>query len=230
MALVSVVIPTFNEEGYIESCLSALREQSHRNLEIIVVDGRSSDLTAKLARRLADKVLVKPSLPSEARNLGASMAKGDYLLFLDADLILAHDYVQRAIASAEAKDAIAVVGKTYPKEDHSKARIMGFLFGTSSKLLSLLGFPFPIGGMLVLARKEVKGLKFSNIVSEDTLWFKQVRRLGKVVYEPRCRARVWMRRFERGGYVRQALIWLLGWLRAMCGLRKKGLDAYERFR
>lgn len=88
--LVSIIIPAHNEERYITKTLSHIKSQSYRNLETIVVDDGSSDNTAELAKRYADKVirLDKRKGVSYARNIGANIAKGEFLVFLDADTLM----------------------------------------------------------------------------------------------------------------------------------------------
>ena len=85
---ISIIIPTLNEEGYIENCLKSIKSQSYKNYEIIVVDGGSKDKTVKIAKKYANKVIIdKRRGPAVARNTGAKHAKGDILIFSDADVI-----------------------------------------------------------------------------------------------------------------------------------------------
>jgi glycosyltransferase involved in cell wall biosynthesis len=60
MPLVSVIIPSFNCEAVLEPCLSAIRNSTFKDYEIIVVDGQSVDRTQEIARRYANKLLVPP--------------------------------------------------------------------------------------------------------------------------------------------------------------------------
>ncbi len=88
----SILIPAFNEAKNIASCLqhlsSALRANARPDLEseIIVVDNNSSDATAEIARNFGARVLFEPiNQIARARNAGANIATGDWLLFVDAD-------------------------------------------------------------------------------------------------------------------------------------------------
>ncbi len=90
----SVIIPTLNEEKYLPGLLRSIMAQEPRPLEVIVVDGGSTDRTAELAKALGAEVIEMPSNIAEARNIGARAARGDYLLFLDADTVLPPGFMQ----------------------------------------------------------------------------------------------------------------------------------------
>ena len=82
---ISIIIPTLNESGHIEStlaCLEPLRLQGH---EVIVVDGGSQDKTLEMARLRADKVIQTTPGRAQQMNVGASQASGDILWFIHAD-------------------------------------------------------------------------------------------------------------------------------------------------
>ena len=102
---VSVVIPAHNAEGHLGLCLEAIARSQLAPLECIVVDDASSDRTAELALRSSVPVLqlVKQSGPAAARNLGARIAKGILLLFLDSDVFVSADTI-RLVAEAFRSD------------------------------------------------------------------------------------------------------------------------------
>lgn len=96
---ISVIIPTYNEEEHIGQCLLSLKKQTEKNFEIIVVDDESTDQTLKIAKQHADHVLSQPHQgPGAARNLGAKSAKGDILVFVDADMTFHPDFLQKLTA------------------------------------------------------------------------------------------------------------------------------------
>ena len=85
--LLSVVIPAFNEERLLPACLASLPAAD--DLEVIVVDNNSTDATADIARAAGARVVHEPvNQISRARNTGARVAAGDWLLFLDADCVM----------------------------------------------------------------------------------------------------------------------------------------------
>jgi len=83
--VISIIIPTLNEEGYLQATLAGLNRPE---LELIVVDGGSSDRTVQIAGDCGAKVFVTPPCRAGQLNYGARQAKGDILLFLHGDTIL----------------------------------------------------------------------------------------------------------------------------------------------
>lgn len=94
---VSVVIPTFHEGRYIGGLLSKL-SKAEPTLEIIIVDGGSKDDTVKVAEQFTDKVYVinKRGI-AKAKNFGAYESKGEIIIFLDTDVTLPSDFVEKTV-------------------------------------------------------------------------------------------------------------------------------------
>jgi glycosyltransferase involved in cell wall biosynthesis len=86
-ALVSVIIPCYNQAGYLAEAIESVFAQSYRRLEIIVVDDGSTDDTSRVATKYPDVTLIsqRNSGLSAARNAGIHASRGEYLVFLDAD-------------------------------------------------------------------------------------------------------------------------------------------------
>ena len=101
--LVSIVIPTRNSSKYLEVVLESIRNQTYRNIEIIVVDNNSTDNTKEIARKYTDKVYNKGPERSSQKNFGAKMAKGKYILFLDSDCELTKNVVAECVDLCEKK-------------------------------------------------------------------------------------------------------------------------------
>ena len=88
---VTVIIPTYNEEKVIEACLESLSKQTLKDAEIIVVDDGSTDETINILQKVRKSRGVKifkqkHKGPGAARNLGVRRAKGEVLVFVDADM------------------------------------------------------------------------------------------------------------------------------------------------
>ena len=93
MDLVSVLVTTKNEEKNLARCLESVMKQTYPKIEIIVVDNFSDDDTVAIARKFTEHVYEKGPERSAQRNFGAMKCKGKYILYLDADMILAKDVV-----------------------------------------------------------------------------------------------------------------------------------------
>ena len=107
-SLVSVVIPTRNSAATIADCVKSVMSQSHRPIEIIVVDNYSTDSTEEIAKRNGAIVMLRAGGRSAQKNWGAKFAKGEYLYFVDSDLILGPDVISRCLATIEGVDGVLV--------------------------------------------------------------------------------------------------------------------------
>src|SRR5687767_6578001 len=85
--MLSIIIPTYNEEEYLPFLLRSIQAQSYKDYEVIIADASSTDKTRAIAAEFGARV-VQGGLPGAGRNRGAEAAKGENLLFLDADVIL----------------------------------------------------------------------------------------------------------------------------------------------
>lgn len=109
--LISVIIPAYNIENYIERCLKSVREQTYGELEIIVIDDGSTDRTGKIIDSLANDdpriipIHKKNAGVSAARNSGLDRATGDYIGFVDGDDIIEKDMYELLISNALKYDA-----------------------------------------------------------------------------------------------------------------------------
>jgi glycosyltransferase involved in cell wall biosynthesis len=108
MTLVTAIVAAYNEERHVARCLESLTAQTYRPLEILLADDGSTDGTVRVARRLpAAQVL---SLPHRGKartlNAAAAQARGEILVFVDADLTLATDYVAKLVAPILAGEAL----------------------------------------------------------------------------------------------------------------------------
>ncbi len=101
----SVIVPAHNNPRELIQCLAALRAQGSEGVDLVVVDDASTDDTPVVAAAAGASVLqmVRNGGPGAARNLGAQQARGDVLLFVDADVVIAAGTLDR-VAWSFAKD------------------------------------------------------------------------------------------------------------------------------
>jgi glycosyltransferase involved in cell wall biosynthesis len=106
--LVSVIITTKNEEKNIEKCLQSIKAQTFTNTELIVVDNFSEDRTVEISRKYDAKIYLKGPERSAQRNYGAQMSGGEFLLYLDADMILSPDVIEECVKKCEVEGVDAI--------------------------------------------------------------------------------------------------------------------------
>lgn len=112
-ALITVIIPAFNASDTIGNCLTAVSENYYPNLELIVVDDGSTDNTAEIAERQKNVRVIRQGNAGSAaaKNLGAKSATGRYLYFLDSDVIVKADTIDRLYRVALEYDAQLACGR-----------------------------------------------------------------------------------------------------------------------
>lgn len=107
--LVSIIIPVYNEENVIERLLKSINAQTYKNWEIIVIDDGSTDETPEIAKKYTEKVYLKKHAErSVQRNFGASVCKGIFFLFLDADMGLSKNVVKDCVTKMSSANLGAV--------------------------------------------------------------------------------------------------------------------------
>lgn len=100
--LVSVIIPTRNSAQFLNRCLQSIKNQTYKNIEIIVVDNNSTDNTKEIAKKYTKLVFNKGPERSAQRNWGAKQSKGEYLLFIDSDMEVTSKVVEECVKKVSA--------------------------------------------------------------------------------------------------------------------------------
>jgi len=112
-ALVSVIVPTLNEEASLPTCLRSVRSQTWPAIELIIVDSGSDDRTREVAREFEAEIVDYPGRVMGARQKGFFACKGGLVLFLDADQVLYPDTVERAARAIDAMDMLILEETSY---------------------------------------------------------------------------------------------------------------------
>lgn len=98
--LVSVIVPVYNGEKYLKSCIDSIRVQSYKNLEIIIINDGSNDKSSEIIKEIAteDKRIIYAEQEnkgvSSTRNNGIDIAKGEFIIFVDCDDTIEKNYVE----------------------------------------------------------------------------------------------------------------------------------------
>ncbi|MBI4488808.1 MAG: glycosyltransferase family 2 protein [Deltaproteobacteria bacterium] len=137
MPFVSVIIPCLNEQGFVGSCIKSVLANDYPGefMEVIVVDGRSTDHTREEVLQAAEndnrvRLLDNPSkTQAYALNIGIKAARGQYILRMDAHAVMASDYIRRCITLLETTGADNVGGPyiTLPQGNSLQAKIVAAL-------------------------------------------------------------------------------------------------------
>jgi glycosyltransferase involved in cell wall biosynthesis len=182
----SVVIPAYNEEKYIYKTLRVLRIQRFTDFEIIVKDGGSHDQTIEIAKKFADQVVCIPdSSAAEARNQGAKYAKGEILVFIDADTYLPSDILAQFNKLMKNEQVVGVSCRKIPQ---SKSLLDRFFYEFVN-ISTFVSCKMALGGahgncMLVRRRvfEQIGGFNPNIIVAEEQDLVRRALKFGRYVF------------------------------------------------
>ena len=171
---VSVVITTKNEEKNIEKGLRSIKGQTFTNIELIVVDNFSEDETVEIAKKYTTKVYFKGPERSSQRNYGAQVSSGEYLLYLDADMILSPTMIEDCVEKCE----IDRVDAIYVPE-----RIVGEGFWIKVRDFERSFYTGTVVDAVRFIRRDlferVEGFDESLIGPEDWDFDRRIRKIGR---------------------------------------------------
>lgn len=168
-AFISVIVPVYNTEKYLEGCLDSIVRQSYRNLEIIVVNDGSTDSSAEIIEALMHKdkrikciLQEKNSGLFQARLTGVEAASGDYIAFVDSDDTVGIDWFRLLLKKAVETKADIVMGNTVCEDEkHNKYIYNTYYFAARSRECLC-------GKQVLNSLMEGEGLCFSK----HTVWNK----------------------------------------------------------
>lgn len=211
--MLSIIIPTLNEEDYLPLALESIKRQDFSDYEIIVADAGSKDATVAIAQQYGCSV-VPGGLPGKARNNGAKVAKGDTLFFLDADAILPDGFLKKSLDEFGARK-LAIAGFClipYPKKKLSSF-LLNFFYNS---MIIILEKVLAHSAMGILIKKDlfekINGFDEEIRLAEDHDLARRAAKHGKFGV---VRAHVILfsdRRFKKEGWLSVGLKYFL------CGL------------
>lgn len=217
----SIIIPTLNEEKVLPETITQLRKLHSMDYEIIISDGLSTDNTLAIARELADIVVVhdgkKRQTIAEGRNLGAQSAHGEFLVFIDADVIIPdiNKFFMKAIHcfnTDQKLKALTVFLKVLP--EHARFLDKAF-FAIVNRLYQVLNNVFHQGaasGEFQMYRKNtfdrLGGYNPKLVVGEDNELFHRISQVGRTKIATDLFVMHTSRRAHAVGWAHLLLLWL----------------------
>ena len=191
MIMVSIVIPVYNAEKYIEECLDSLLRQTYSDFEIICVEDGSQDHSLEILREYEERdsrisvLTQRNQYAGVARNAGMEQAKGKYLLFLDADDFFGKDMLEQAVREAEKNDTEILVFDAYRYDEiHKKVKTESWtalsteLFGDGVKAAEEIAdviyqftTPSPWNKLFLKEYIDKTALRFQEIKRANDLFF-----------------------------------------------------------
>lgn len=207
---ISVIIPAHNEEQFLPPTLEALQRQNYPHYEVIVVANGCRDRTTEAARAFGAKVVeLKQRGLGPARNTGAREARGDLLVFLDADTLL--DPGALAVIAREfgARHAMGTV-KGIPDSKRASYKLFYFWKNFLHKSHAHHGS----SGVIICWKDQFEaagGFDNELYLRENSDLMKKLRRFGGYKYVAGAAAVTSMRRYEKAGLREMFWLWLRVW-------------------
>lgn len=231
---ISVIVPAYNEEKYIGSCLSSLFNQTFPiDYEVLVVNDKSNDNTEQIVKIMQEEnenlhLLNKSSQEgvSMARNFGAQNSENDIVAFLDADcvandkwLINTYDAIKRGSSSAIGPVVLKSYSSITQRAYFQPSHIVGQIFNKTNLPICAAGnncafskdFFESIGG-------------YRNVFVEDFDIVLRGRKMGKMCYEKGMQVFTSPRRIQEQGYLKTSLRLASGYVRLLANKPRKSLE------
>ena len=234
---VSIIIPTLNEEHYLPILLESLTRLI-AELDVVVVDGGSTDATLSVGEKFISRfptpsslrILSSPRGLSLQRNSGAAVAKHELLLFLDADVVIpSNETFQKLVTSFIESRCAAGVAHLAPLEGTVRGHIAYFFFDLTQRICLWFHKPY-LGTFCLITTKEVfnaiRGFDITKPVTEDIDFCFKAKQIGRVIQLP-LSIPVSERRFQKYGYFNVFRIYVTqGWIFLTTGSVRLRKDTY----
>lgn len=204
--MLSIVIPTLNEEKYLPRLLRSLKKQGFKGYEVIVADAGSQDKTKEIAERFGCKV-VKGGLPAKGRNQGVKYSRGSLILFLDADTFLPPDFLQNAVYEFKKRKLDVAAFLFHPLPYEPFAKLCLDLYNLPLKALEARWAHG--GGAGILIKKPLhillKGYNEKMNFCEDHDYVQRASKIGRFGVIKSADLYIDTRRFKKDGWVKTGL-------------------------
>jgi glycosyltransferase involved in cell wall biosynthesis len=209
--MLSIVIPTYNEETYLPLLLRSIQAQTYKDYEVVVADAHSTDKTREIAELHGARV-VDGGMPSVGRNRGAEAAFGDMVLFLDSDVVLPDAmFLQVTVEEFVARGLGAATCPVDPMSEKAIDKVMHEAFNYFMWVTQAVVPHAP--GFCIFAKKSVhesiKGFDEEIKLAEDHDYVRRAAKFEKFGLLKSAKIPVSVRRFDRDGRFNVAMKYLM---------------------
>jgi glycosyltransferase involved in cell wall biosynthesis len=219
--IISVIVPTLNEEKYVEKALESIKNQNFKKYELILSDGNSKDGTVKIARKYVDKIFIssRRSIATQFNN-GVNIARGETLVFIHADSWVAENFLEEVLKATN-NGFIGGGCKTFWDRKELRYKILEIITDLINFLLNRFNI-ISVGYVYFFKKDVVKkvGL-FRDLINYDIDMFARIRKFGKIIRLKDTFAITSTRRLEKYGFVSTNLKWLIAGLLIFLGKKMK---------
>lgn len=209
--MLTIVIPTKNEERYLPVLLESIKKQSLQPEQIIVADAHSTDQTRTIAESFGAKV-IDGGLPAVARNKGAAIAKTSLVFFLDADVELRDgQFLEKAVHEMQKRGLGLATCDVFPLSDDFIDHFMHKAYNTYVRAWGSL-FPHAPGFCMLVQRdlhNKLGGFDESIPFCEDHDYAQRFRKFGRFGFLKSTKIPVSIRRLDRDGRMNIAIKFML---------------------
>ena len=207
--MLTIVVPTYNEEENIGNCLRALNNQTaaREKYEILVVDGGSKDKTWALAKKYgADKVMMQKGKGiAGAKNTAAEAARGKILASMDADVIAPREWVEAILNRFSKENVVGFAGVSSSIEQDFMSRLGLDSLAVFSKFCALVGRPLLAGqgsAVRLDVLKKIGGFIAEYNIVHDVEVGWRAKKYGKIAFDRKWRVYTSSRRIKKMGFIK----------------------------
>lgn len=202
--IISIIIPCYNSENTLDDCLKAVYSSSYKNFEVILIDDGSTDSSISIAKNYPVKIirLKQRSGPARVRNVGVEHAKGEIIVFIDSDVIIEQESLNKIVDDFRKNDYIVAVNGLYSKTPANKGLFPSYLalqkyynFSRSGKYFSHLATAFCAIKKNIFVKH--KGFNPKNKEMEDYELGFRITRRDKILLDKRLKCKHFFPSFTR---------------------------------
>jgi glycosyltransferase involved in cell wall biosynthesis len=239
--MISIIIPTLNEEKILEKTLQSLKE-FHGDYEIIISDGKSNDKTVEIAKKYTSKVVIYDGAARQtiamARNLGASIASGEYYAFIDADIFIPdiNNFFTKIIKNFNKNNRLAGMGVFFDVTPEVATMSDKFFLWFFNWMFYVLNNIFHYGALpgefqFVKADvfKRLGGYNEKLVAGEDNEFFRRLSKVGQTRIDSTLSVFHPLRRAHKMGWLSLIKLWTLNSV-AMIFFKKSWSNVWEEVR